>query len=156
RHPVDGGGGPPHQSRSLDDHRGSRRAAGGAAATRRAPPEPLVGRAPMKLVLFDVDGTLLSASGAGRRSLERALRAGYGTAGPIDRYDFRGGTDLQIVRDLMRLAGLHADAVRAGETQVLDRYAICLDEEVGDGRGVRLYPGVRAIVERLDRTEGCL
>ena len=59
----------------------------------------------MKLVLFDVDGTLLTASGAGRRALDRALRDVYGTAGPIDGYDFRGGTDPQIVRDLLQLAG---------------------------------------------------
>ena len=55
----------------------------------------------MRLVLFDVDGTLVSAAGAGRRALERALHETFGTAGPIDRYDFRGSTDAQIVRDLL-------------------------------------------------------
>ena len=110
----------------------------------------------MKLVLFDVDGTLLTASGAGRRALEQALREVYGAVGPIDRYDFRGGTDLLIVRDLLRLAGLSAETVTASEARLFERYAACLEAEIGDGRNVRLYPGVRETVERLEGTPGCL
>jgi phosphoglycolate phosphatase-like HAD superfamily hydrolase len=108
----------------------------------------------VKLVLFDVDGTLLTASGAGRRALDRALRDVYGTAGPIDAYDFRGGTDPQIVRDLLRLAGLGDAAITAGEATLYRRYEVLLEAEVGDGRGVSLYPGIRELVETLvDRAD---
>ena len=110
----------------------------------------------MKLVLFDVDGTLLSASGAGRRALDRALREVYGTAGPIDSYDFHGGTDAQIVRDLLGMAGLSSDEIAALEGRLYARYLECLEAEVGDGRGVSLYPGVAALVEALGAAEGCL
>jgi phosphoglycolate phosphatase-like HAD superfamily hydrolase len=103
----------------------------------------------MKLVLFDVDGTLITASGAGRRALDQALREVYGTAGPIDTYDFRGGTDPQIVRDLLTLAGVGDPAIVAGEAELYRRYEALLDAEVGDGRDVTLYPGVRALVEAL-------
>jgi phosphoglycolate phosphatase-like HAD superfamily hydrolase len=103
----------------------------------------------VKLVLFDVDGTLLTASGAGRRALDRALRDVYGTAGPIDAYDFRGGTDPQIVRDLLRLADIGEEAIAAGEAALYRRYEALLEAEVGDGRGVSLYPGVRELVETL-------
>jgi phosphoglycolate phosphatase-like HAD superfamily hydrolase len=103
----------------------------------------------VKLVLFDVDGTLLTASGAGRRALDRALRDVYGTAGPIDAYDFRGGTDPQIVWDLMRLAGLEDTAIGAGEPALYRRYATLLEAEVGDGRAVSVYPGIRELVETL-------
>jgi phosphoglycolate phosphatase-like HAD superfamily hydrolase len=103
----------------------------------------------MKLVLFDVDGTLITASGAGRRALDRALREVYGTAGPIDSYDFRGGTDPQIVRDLLTLAGVEDRAIAAGEAALYRRYAELLEVEVGDGSGVTLYPGVRELVEAL-------
>ena len=51
----------------------------------------------MRLFLFDVDGTLLTAQGAGRQAFARTLAAVYGTAGPVERYDFRGKTDLQIL-----------------------------------------------------------
>lgn len=103
----------------------------------------------MKLVLFDVDGTLLTASGAGRRALDRALRDVYGTAGPIDAYDFRGGTDPQIIRDLLTHAGMGEEAIAAGELAVYRRYEALLEAEIGDGRGVSLYPGVRELVETL-------
>lgn len=103
----------------------------------------------MKLVLFDVDGTLLTADGAGRRALDRALREVFGTAGPIEGYDFRGGTDAQIVRDLLRLAGVAEDVIAAGEAPLFRRYEQCLEAEVGDGSRVRLYPGVREVVEAL-------
>jgi phosphoglycolate phosphatase-like HAD superfamily hydrolase len=103
----------------------------------------------VKLVLFDVDGTLLTASGAGRRALDRALRDVYGTAGPIDGYDFRGGTDPQIVRDLLRLADIGEEAIAAREAALYRRYEALLEAEVGDGRAVSLYPGVRELVEAL-------
>src|SRR5262249_52271511 len=103
----------------------------------------------VKLVLFDVDGTLLSASGAGRRALDRAMRDVYGTSGPIDSYDFRGGTDPQIIRDLLGRAGLYETTIRAGEAAVYQRYAALLEAEVGDGRGVSVFPGVRELVETL-------
>jgi phosphoglycolate phosphatase len=103
----------------------------------------------VKLVLFDIDGTLLSASGAGRRALDQAMRDVYGTSGPIDSYDFRGGTDPQIIRDLLARAGLDEPAILAGEAAVYRRYETLLEAEVGDGRGVSLYPGVRELVETL-------
>ena len=103
----------------------------------------------MKLVLFDVDGTILTASGAGRRALDRALREVYGTAGPIDAYDFRGGTDPQIVRDLLALAGLESEAIRAREAALYRRYEALLEEEVGDGGAVSVYPGIPELIEAL-------
>lgn len=109
-----------------------------------------------RLVLFDVDGTLLSAGGAGRRALGRALVAVYGTAGPIDSYDFHGGTDLMIIRDLLTAAGLPATAVAAGEDELFARYTRYLDEEVGDGRRVALYPGVATLVEALVAIDACV
>jgi phosphoglycolate phosphatase-like HAD superfamily hydrolase len=103
----------------------------------------------VKLILFDIDGTLLTASGAGRRALDQALRDVYGTAGPIDAYDFRGGTDPQIIRDLLRHAGMGDETIAAGEAAAYRRYEALLEAEIGDGRGVSLYPGVRELVATL-------
>jgi phosphoglycolate phosphatase len=103
----------------------------------------------VKLLLFDIDGTLLTVSGAGRRALEQAMRDVYGTAGPIDAYDFRGGTDPQIIRDLLGHAGVGEVAIAAGEAAVYRRYEALLETEIGDGRAVSVYPGVRQLVETL-------
>ena len=51
----------------------------------------------MKLVLFDIDGTLITSRGAGRRAMRTAFERIFGTAGGIDHYDLRGRTDTRIV-----------------------------------------------------------
>ncbi len=110
----------------------------------------------MRLVLFDIDGTLLSASGAGRQAMRRAFLDVYGTAGPIDTYDFRGKTDPVIVGDLLAAAGLGVDAIAAREAEFFTRYLEHLDAELGDGSRVVLYPGVARLVEALAARDGCL
>jgi phosphoglycolate phosphatase len=110
----------------------------------------------MRLVLFDVDGTLLSARGAGRRALGRALVEVYGTAGPVDTYDFHGGTDPQIVRDLLGAAGLAQAAIAAREAELYARYVACLEAEVGDGRNITVYPGVAPLLDALAGTGQCV
>jgi phosphoglycolate phosphatase len=103
----------------------------------------------MRLVLFDIDGTLLTARGAGRRALGRALAATYGTPGRLDGYDFRGRTDRRIVADLMTGAGIPRRRVQARMRACFDAYAVALAEEIGDGGLVRLLPGVGELVRRL-------
>src|SRR2546422_6346427 len=60
---------------------------------------------PMKLVLFDIDGTLLWTDGAGRRAIRQALLDEVGTAGPIESYPFGGKKNPPIVRGPLPLAG---------------------------------------------------
>jgi phosphoglycolate phosphatase len=103
----------------------------------------------MKLVLFDIDGTILSAQGAGRRALSRALAGVFGTAGAVDAYDFHGRTDLSIVRDLMGAAGIDAATIAARLGDCFEAYARALAEEIGDGGRVRILPGVTELVGRL-------
>jgi len=106
----------------------------------------------VRLVLFDIDGTLLSARGAGRRALGRALERVYGTSGAIDGYDFRGKTDPGIVMDLMLGAGLPREAVWERLGDCFEEYVRGLVGEIGDGRGVVTLPGVMQLVSRLDST----
>lgn len=103
----------------------------------------------MHLFLFDVDGTLVSARGAGRRAMGRALEAVYGVTGPIGSYDFRGKTDPQIVLDLMGSAGLPASLVEERLASFYDRYVQNLRDEIRRAGGVEVMPGVAELVRRL-------
>ena len=103
----------------------------------------------MRLFLFDVDGTLVTARGAGRLALTRALERVYGTAGAVDGYDFRGKTDPRIVRELMTEAGIEPPVVEARLGACFDAYVGELARLIGDGRRVELMPGVAAVVEAL-------
>jgi phosphoglycolate phosphatase-like HAD superfamily hydrolase len=106
----------------------------------------------MKLVLFDIDGTLLWTDGAGRRAIHRALLDEVGTAGPIERYRFDGKTDPQIVRELLALAG-HPDASDEARIQaVCRRYVTLLGDELAKTtQSTKLMVG---IVELLDALAG--
>ena len=95
-----------------------------------------------RLFLFDIDGTLVTAAGAGRIALGKALTEVYGTTGPIERYDFRGKTDPRIVWDLMRAAGLAESAIRAKLSACYEAYVAELDGLIGDGARVTIMPGI--------------
>jgi len=115
---------------------------------------------PPRVFLFDVDGTLVTARGAGRHALGAALARTFGATGPIESYDFRGKTDPRIVRDLMLAAGVAEAEIRARLSACLAAYVEALEEAVGDGRRVEVLPGVadlvRALGERAEAVVGLL
>lgn len=103
----------------------------------------------MRLFLFDIDGTLVSARGAGRAALRRALESVFGTAGPVDSYDFRGKTDPRIVHDLMGEAGFAAEVIEARIAACFRVYERELETRLGDGSAVQMMPGIRELVGGL-------
>jgi len=108
----------------------------------------------MRLILFDIDGTLLWTDGAGRRAIHRALMDELGTAGPIDGYRFDGKTDPQIVRELMALAG-HPDCQSDERiTAVCRRYVELLTAELAKPtQATRIYPGIKDLLAALEPYE---
>ena len=101
----------------------------------------------MKLVLFDIDGTLISDGGAARESFAIALDATYGYRGDLRRYDFSGRTDPQIARMVLRDAACTDEAIDAAMPALWQRYLAELARNA-DGR-VRELPGVRALLDAL-------
>jgi phosphoglycolate phosphatase-like HAD superfamily hydrolase len=104
----------------------------------------------MRLILFDIDGTILLTDGAGRRAIHRALLEETGTAGPIESYRFDGKTDPQIVRELLTHAG-HPDAGVAERVRaVCDRYVGLLEAELGrPAHQTRLMAGITDLLAAL-------
>src|SRR5256885_1155172 len=108
----------------------------------------------MKLVLFDIDGTLLWTDGAGRRAIHRALLEETGTAGPIETYRFDGKTDPQIVRELLALAG-HPDAADGKRVEaVCRRYVGLLSAELAKPtQATQLMVGIAELLAALEPHE---
>ena len=109
-----------------------------------------------RLVLFDIDGTLLHSHGAGRRAMEAALLETFGTKGsPAYRYD--GKTDKQIVRDLMRGEGFDDAAIDARMAQVLDTYVAGLQREIASPlTRVEAIAGVMPLLDALVHRSHCV
>lgn len=103
----------------------------------------------VSVVLFDIDGTLLSTDGAGRRALEEALLEVYGTAGPIEEHGFSGKTDPQIARELLGAAGVPAGEIESGTGRLWRCYCGRLETELARGRP-RVHSGVLELLDRIE------
>jgi phosphoglycolate phosphatase len=101
-----------------------------------------------RLVLFDIDGTLLSAGKVSRSALGKALLSSFDTVGGMNSYDYSGKTDPQIVVDLMRAAGFPEPVVRERLEGCLTRYTQALGEELRPEH-VEAKPGVQELLARL-------
>ena len=102
-----------------------------------------------RLLLFDIDGTLVDTDGAGREALRRALRAVFGETGPIDDFDFHGRTDPAIVRGLMRETGRGEEEIESRLDRLWASYLRALAEELEGRRRrgrVSAYPGVTRLL----------
>jgi phosphoglycolate phosphatase len=107
----------------------------------------------MRLVLFDIDGTLLNSGGMGRAAMQRALGLVFGSPGnPSYRYD--GKTDKQIVRDVMRMEGHSDDHIDSRMTKLIDTYLDGLRLGAKSGKfNVRPLQGVPEILDALDERD---
>ena len=107
----------------------------------------------MRLVLFDVDGTLLLSDGAGRSAMEGALRTVFGSTGdPAYRYD--GKTDRQIVRDLMRLDGHDDGHIDERMERLLASYLGGLRRELSSGeQRTHRLEGVTELLDALEQRD---
>ena len=110
-----------------------------------------LGPAPI-LVLFDIDGTLLSIVRRGVNVFAQALERVYGTSGPIDSYSFAGKTDHQITFELLTCAGREQREIEAALPTFRDCYFKMLEEMIGTS-GMEVLPGVVELLDQLQAKE---
>jgi phosphoglycolate phosphatase len=103
----------------------------------------------MKLLLFDIDGTLLLTGGAGQRAMMRAFADTYGIPDALQRVEVAGRTDRIIMRDALALSGQEFD--EEGLADFRERYCRLLHEELAvNGNGRRgVLPGVGPLLDAL-------
>ena len=105
-------------------------------------------RARPRLVLFDIDGPLVRGGPRLRGWFGDSLREVFGAKGEVERSDFAGKTDPQIVFDLMLGAGVPLAKVESDLPRFRALYLERSRESL-DGEDLEILPGVRELLERL-------
>lgn len=102
----------------------------------------------MKLLLFDIDGTLVHSGGQAKPAFAGAMLEVYGATGDIDRYDFSGKLDPRIVVDLLADAGVERETIDGRLDTLRDNYLARLERTLEPAR-MRVMPGVRELLPAL-------
>lgn len=102
----------------------------------------------MLLVLFDIDGTLLTSNGMGRASIKRALEQVCGRELSTDGVSFAGRTDPAIVRDILTNTGFSTERIDGLMERCLECYADLLESSLKPEQ-VTLLPGVRGLLDQF-------
>jgi phosphoglycolate phosphatase-like HAD superfamily hydrolase len=107
----------------------------------------------VKLILFDIDGTLILSGGAGMKSLAQTFAELFALPSATDGIAFHGHTDPAIVQAMAR-KGLGRE-LDAGEFErVVERYLTILPQRLSASRGFQVLPGAREVVEKVSAHGG--
>jgi phosphoglycolate phosphatase len=100
----------------------------------------------VRLVLFDIDGTLIRSGGAGVRAFERTFTEVFGLPETTRRLKFAGRTDVSLVREGLTLHGVEASD--ANFRRFFEHYPAFLQELLGTCEG-GVCEGIRGLIESL-------
>ena len=106
----------------------------------------------VRLVLFDIDGTLLHSSGAGMRAFCKAFTEVFGVVADGGSVLPDGKTDPMIVREMLTHYGCEGLWTRKSQDALFAAYLGYLPAEIGKSRDAGAYnvvPGAAALLEEL-------
>jgi phosphoglycolate phosphatase len=101
-----------------------------------------------RLVLFDIDGTLVRG-GPAKGAFELAMVEVFGTTGDVANTSFAGKTDPQIARELLHGAGFEPSEIQEGFERLWTRYLVHLEERLAD-LPMEVLPGVSDLLDALE------
>lgn len=101
---------------------------------------------PHRVVLFDIDGTLIRSQGAGKKALAKALREDFSVEEPDVEVSFAGRTDLSLVKELFERNSLTLshDDTRKFFASYVNHLPTALEESQGE-----VIAGVVPLLEHL-------
>lgn len=107
----------------------------------------------MKILLFDIDGTLMLSGGAGRRAIDRAFFDLYGITDAFGNVVPDGNTDPKIFSEIVVNHRLIIEDEATAFAALAERYAEHMGDEMRRSERARLMPGVPRLLELLAERE---
>ena len=108
-----------------------------------------------KLVLFDIDGTLLSVNSINRRILMEALREVYGTEGSAGTHNFAGKMDSVIIYEVLQNTGLSDGSIAEKFDKAKETY-IEMFRMQAKPSDIILMQGIRELLDKLSASSAVM
>jgi phosphoglycolate phosphatase len=102
----------------------------------------------VRLILFDIDGTLIRTNGAGVKAFARAFESEFNLPHCTERMKFAGRTDVSLVREMFAQSGIEPSA--ANFRRFFESYVFWLDHLMAKCDG-SVCPGVWDFIRDLER-----
>ncbi len=102
---------------------------------------------PPTVLLFDIDGTLLRAGGAGRRALDRAFDTLWNRPDACDHIQFGGMTDPLIAHEAF--AFIQEPDTPENHARLFSTYLGYLEEEIARSQTYQILPGAPEILAKV-------
>lgn len=106
----------------------------------------------MRIVLFDIDGTLVSTRGAGMRAILKALETSFGKPFPGKTWEAAGKTDYLILKEMTHEMGVSDQDFSESYKGLRERYLGYLKENLADSKPL-VMPGVTQLLDRLEEQQ---
>jgi phosphoglycolate phosphatase-like HAD superfamily hydrolase len=102
-----------------------------------------------KLVLFDIDKTLVKSSKGHKTAFTVAFKEVYGINISIDVIQYSGSTDQQIIFDVLRIMGLDEEKIKDKLDLCMERMVDAYDKMIDDDE-IIILPGVKELLKEFE------
>lgn len=102
-----------------------------------------------RLILWDIDETMISSDGAGFRSISRAMEKMFGIEKEACRIPMSGKTDPQIITEILTAQGRTQEEAQQHVAEVIATYLTYLDDEIAAAQYYIMHEGVRELLDEL-------
>lgn len=102
-----------------------------------------------KLILFDIDGTLILTGGVAARLMAEAVAEQVGMPVQWNIHDFVGNTDRNIIYTLLNRSGVREAIIEETTNRSIENYLKKLEQELKKDEVVTILPGVKQLLAVL-------